>query len=309
MIVKEANTETEYYLTEQKSQFKKFIEDNENDVYNYGLLFAQTARYEVFFGKDILDFSRSQIISMFEDLGATASTFEKRNRYLERYFEYFGRRFYELSFDDLDVYANVRRCNIRDVEEFKHIINNAFKPDDMQTLDIVRKACLILVYFGVSKSDIPELLKSDFDETTKTLNVNTIKVVRHIPPDFIPTLRECRDIKTYNSVHPKLGIETRNLQDNQYLIRSDAQRTNDEKCSIVFIDKIFSGDTFNVVDKNLTPTRVFESGMYYWLYRQEETEFDSTKFRNLIETYLNKPIKQYQHWFLNYCAWKRAFGL
>ena len=311
MIVKESNTATEFYLSEQKARFKTLISDNENDIYNYGLLFRTTAKYENFFGKDVIDFTRSQLIAMFEDMESTASTFEKRYRYLERYFESFGKRIFDFSFYDLDIYTSVRRCNIRDKEEFLYIINNSFKPDEPHTLDIVRKGCVILLYLGVPKSVIPELRKEDYDNDATTLFIRTVGITRKVPLEFALVLNVCKNIQEYISVHPKLGTEVRRIQENNYLIRGDAQRNDSQKCSTTFIDKIFMGDTFDVVNKNLTPTRVFESGLYHSLYNIEKSgaEFIPGAFRKAVELYLNKEMPKYQHLFQNYCSWKKAFGL
>ncbi len=310
MIVKEISANTEFFLSDHKTQFKKKVSDNDNDIYNYRLLFKLTAKYESFFGKDVLFFSRSQLMSMFEDMGSTASTFEKRYRYLERYFECFGKTIPLFSFNDLDVYENVRRCSIRDLNEFKYIVNSAFKPDDMQTLDVIRKSCVILLYIGVSKSEIPDLLKSDLDEDATRIIIRSNGVSRSIPYDFLETLKMCKEMAFYVSSNPKrINEPPVALQNNDYLIRGDSQREDTEKCPTFFIDKIFNGDTFDSVDKNLTPTRVYEAGLYHWLYQQEKEKYELKQFRDLLAQYFNKPIAKYQHYFQNYYSWKKAFDL
>lgn len=311
MITKDINSNPETYLSKQKSEFIKTL--SETELHDFELFFRMIQKYETFYEKDVLFFSRSQIVAMFEDLDSTASTFEKRYRFLERYFEFCAKILPDISFSDLDVYQSLRRNSIRDFDEFLYVINHSFKPDNWQTLDVMRKSCVILLYMGISKSEITEVLKSDLDETAGTIVFRSSQITRsNIPLELLSTLKQCKEMESYNSANPKHINELRkSLRQNDYLIRCDASTDNNGKCPVFFINKIFDSDTFLAVDKELTTTRVIESGLYHWLYKKEKDgiEFNIKNFRELLKQYFNKPITKYQHYFQNYYSWRRAFDL
>lgn len=311
MMTKDIIAEPEIYLSEYKSTFIKSL--SESELHDFELFFRMIQKYENFYEKDVLEFSRSQLIAMFEDLDSTASTFEKRYRFLERYYEFCARKLPTMSFGDLDVYQSIRHSSIRDFNEFVYVINHSFKPDNLQTLDVIRKSCVILLYMGISKSEITEVLKSDLDETAGTIVFRSSQITRsNIPLELLSTLKQCKEMESYNSANPKHINEPRkSLRRNDYLIRCDASTDNNGKCPVFFINKIFDSNTFLAVDKELTTTRVIESGLYHWLYKKEKDgiEFNIKNFRELLKQYFNKPITKYQHYFQNYYSWRRAFDL
>lgn len=310
MAARDIIADSQIYSSEQKNDLAGKLSNTE--LNDYILLFRTTSKYETFFEKDVLYFTRSQLIAMFEDLESTASTFEKRYTLLKRYFGNSFRKLPEISFDELDVYQSLRRRSIRDFQEFLYIINHSFQTDDMQTLDVIRKSCVILLYMGISKSEITEVKKSDFDEAKGTIVFTNSKITRsNIPTELISVLTACKKMDSYVPMNPKRSEEQKKkLQQNDYLIRHDAQGSKD-KCSVIFIDKIFQGDRFAVVDKDLTPTRIIESGLFHWLYKKESEgiEFTTKKFQILLKEYFAKPISKYQQYFQNYKSWKTAFKL
>ena len=309
MITRDITTDSEIYYSEQKSKFIQTV--SETELNDFILFFRTTKRYEVFYEKDVLCFSRSQLMAMFEDLESTASTFEKRYRFLERYFEFCAKILPDISFSDLDVYQSLRRNSIRDFDEFLYIINHSFRPDDLQTLDVIRKSCVILLYLGVYKSELTAISKDDYDETNGTLRIERWGEEKRLPIEFVNVLNICKRMNTYASSNPKhVNLSLKDLQQNNYLIRCDASRGN-EQCPSFFVDKIFNGDLFDSVNKSLTPTRVIEAGLYHQLYSLEKNgqPFQINIFRTILTQYFNKPITKYQHYFQNYISWKKAFGL
>lgn len=300
-----SNSET--YLSEHKTLFMRTLSENESR--SYELFFKMIYKYESFFNKDVLDFSRSQLIAMFEDLNSTPSTFEQRYRYLKKYFDGYGKKISVIEFGDLDVYQSVRRGSIRDYDEFLYIINNSFRPDELQTLDVIRKTCVILLYLGLSKSEVTEMLKSDVDETAGKITFGESRTVRSdIPSELLEVLKICKQMTQY--VNPLQSSERpKDLQQSEYLIRRDSSLGDSEKSPVLFIDKIFRSEVFATVDKELTPTRVIESGLYHWLIKQEKEKFDTKQFRELLKEYFNRDINKYQQYFQNYYSWKKAFDL
>jgi hypothetical protein len=247
---------------------------------------------------------------MFEDLNSTASTFEQRYRFLEKYYKAFAKKIPEIAFNELDVYDSVRRGSIRDYNEFLYILNNSFRQDECQTIDIVRKSCVILLYLGASKSEIPNVLKSDVDEISSMVRLRESGVIRKsIPAEIMNVLAICKNMTSYIFQNAKNGNELRcDLQNNDYLIRRDASTGNDEKCPVLFIDKIFRNNTFDTVEKELTPTRIIESGLYHWLIVKETEPFNAKQFKELLKQYFNRDINKYQQYFQNYYTWKKAYN-
>ena len=299
----------EIYMSEYKTKF--FVGLTDNESHSFELFFKMIRKYETFYDKDVLYFSRNQIIAMFEDMDSTASTFEQRYRFLEKYYESFAKKIPEIDFAELDIYESVKRGSIRDYDEFLYVINNSFRPDEYQTLDVVRKSCVILLYLGLSKSQITDVLKSDVDVPMRTIKVEEFGIMRQdVPAEIMNVLAICKEMTSYRLLNAKNASESQNdLQQNEYLIRRDASIGNDNKCPVLFIDKIFKNDAFKTVDKELTPTRIIESGLYHWLIKQEKEPFNIKRFRELLKEYFNKDINKYQLYFQNYYAWKKAFDL
>ena len=297
----------EIYSSEYKTKFLDGLSDNE--LRSFELFFKLIRKYEVFYNKDILYFSRNQLSAMFEDLESTASTFEQRYRFLEKYYEGFAKKIPDIDFAELDVYESVRRGSLRDYKEFLYVINNSFRPDDCMTLDIIRKSCVILLYLGISKSEITNVLKSDVDEVTRTIKFRDSGITRqNIPVEIMNVLLICKGMTSYCVSNTKNVSEPlKDLQQNEYLIRRDASIGDEEKCPVLFIDKIFKSDAFKTVDKELTPTRMIESGLYHWIVEKEP--FDIKQFRGLLKEYFNRDVTKYQHYFQNYYSWKKAFNI
>ena len=183
----------------------------------------------------------------------------------------------------------------------------------MRTLDVMRKTCVILLYLGVAKSEITSIRKDDYDEKNCRLRIKRWNMeFKNIDVQLGKVLETCKEMTTYNSTNPKYAnCSVKGLQSNDYLIRGDSSRRNDEQCPSFFIDKIFAPETFEVVNKSLTPTRVIEAGLYHQLYELEKggEPFQLPYFRELLNQYFNKPISKYQHYLQNYISWKKAFDL
>ncbi len=281
--------------------------DNEGVAWDYYLTFKGLSRFEKFFSRDLLWFTRNQLLSVFETITSTSSSFEETCRRLKNYYSFHERAFPNISYDCLDMSESLRANSIRDNGEFRTLLQTEFQDDSKNTLDIIRKTCLILLYLGVNKNDIVKIKKDEVDCDNGTVfvssNNKTIDILYILPDDCVDTIRLCKSMTNYNSIFGE-----KKLIDSDLLIRRDSSSSADSSPTL-FVEKIFANH-FKSCDKRLNPTRVVESGYYYWMYKKETElgrDFEINEFKEYTTIFFGKSLKKYMHYFQNYVSWKRAY--
>jgi hypothetical protein len=237
--------------------------------------------------------------------------FEERYRQIKNYCSYNKKTPPIITFGELDMSESVRRNSIRDIDELRFILNTCFQPDAEETLDVMRKTCIILLYLGINKNNIVTVRKTDIDCDKGEIFIESqnrvLNFFKYLPDDFMDTIRLCKSMTSYKTLNPRHRFESaiKSLQESDLLIRGDASRIQNKPT--LFVEKIFA-NPFENVNKDLTPTRVMESGYYNWMFQNEgEDEYDLARFREATEEFFYKPIKKYMHYFQNYISWKRAY--
>lgn len=289
----------------------EFLEryNNTDDYDLYSELLHKINAYEQLFDRDFLFFTKSMLISFTESEFRKPEQFAVFTRLLKDYYSFYGKQPPIIEAVHF-ITENLRQHIVANESELRTILDSVFLPDEERTLDVMRKACLILLYYGINKNDIPSVKKEQVSDTLPCILYPDGGVFReNIPECFMDTLRLCK-VMTFavstNQQYTSSESRNRPLQDSGYLIRAEATTSKSPMVATAFIDKIFARSDFGMVNKDLNSSRLIESGFYSWIKARKGESFrgEFSDFKVLYEEYFGKLTSRYRIYHDNYQIWR-----
>ena len=271
--------------------------------------FESVSAYEKTFGRNLLFFTESMWTAYIESECETLEEFSRVSKIINEYYQFCGKQPPTIE-SSYFITENLKRRVIKDEKELMFILKSVFLPDSEKTLDVMRKACVILLYYGVNKNDIPYIEKEQISDNKPCIKLPNGETLRdNIPNYFMDTLRVCKHM-TYvvstNQQYTNEKSKQRPLQESEYLIRSDSTSTKSLTVATPFIDKIFIRIDFDSVNKDLNCSRLIESGFYWWIETQRtwKSPQDFSEFKKLYEEYFGHLTARARIYYENYKIWK-----
>lgn len=271
--------------------------------------FESISAYEKVYGRDLLFFTESMWVAYTESECKNAGDFRRFHIIIKEYFQFCGKQPPTIKPTPY-ITENLRQRVVKDTNELSFILNSVFLPDSAETLDVMRKACIILLYYGINKNDIPYIEKEQISDDESCIKLPNGKILRdNIPDCFMKTLRTCKHMTYIISTNQQYTNEEsrkRPLQETEYLIRSDSTSMKSLTVATAFIDKIFIRTDFGSVNKDLNSTRLIESGFYWWIETQEtwKSPQSISGFKPLYEEYFGRLTSRARIYFDNYKIWR-----
>lgn len=292
------------YDSEQKERFLNEVcsssERAYNDFVSDLLIFS---KFEYCFEKDVSCFSVHQLTAMLESGEVGKSTFDRKIRHLKMYFKWCGRTMPIIKYEQLEVFDSFKKKYLRDADDLMQALDEEFSSDDI--LILAYKVCIVLMFLGISKSDVVSIRLSDIDKEEKRIFIagqnRYVNDYNEIPDCiFDMILRYMEATKDING---------------EYLIKDTRAAEVADKCDVLFVDKIFR-EYFDS-DRLLTPTTIINSGFFVWLSKIEKAdkEKDLSKrtygkeFLRYMNTYYNNDSKKYYDRQDLYAMWKRTYSV
>ena len=300
--------ENELYNQADKNKFiaETFGQDSKI-AQTYIATFKAFSKYERLYEKDLLNWSRSMLISVFENMQLAPSSFDERLRQIKSYYLYYNKEAPKIKFEELDSHW-MHEKYFGDFKQLQDFVSLVFD-SEVDSLGDMRKACLYLLYLGFNKKQIPEIRKSDIDDSHTIIKGLNPEI--EIPQEIISHLRKCKSMTTYYLQNSKyrFNYSIRELSDSDYLIRGDSEKSESGKISEVFIKKIFDGDELKTDNKSPTQVTLRESGLFQYVYLKEKQIqiLSLLDFKSLVSQYAADLIDKRGYLYDKYIAWKKAF--
>lgn len=292
----------------RKSKFlSRYIDTDDYELYRS--IINTIGVYEDLFGRDLLFFTKSMMIAFTETECKRPERFAEFTRFINDYYKFYNRKPPTIEAIHF-ITDKIRQRVVSDESELQFILDSIFLPDEAYTLDVMRKACLILLFYGVSKNEIPLVKKKQISDDQPFIMYPDGGVFRdNIPSSFMDTLRQCKSMKFVISTNQQYTSDEsrrRQLQESDCLIRAEATFSKTETVSTTFIDKIFVRSNFKFVNKDLNSSRLIESGFYSWIKARKGESFGGafSDFKVLYEEYFGKLTSRCKIYYDNYQIWK-----
>lgn len=200
--------------------------------------------------------------------------------------------FSEIKFSEIDRSAYYNIFYFKDLDDLIKTMNTVFSKRESE-FDTFKSAA-ILVWLGIDIKNIPEILKSDFDDDERTIIDPSTKEKIPVPANAGYLISEYKHSTSYSS--KKLGGTQLFYMDSKYLFRSykNAYFTAKQLINI-------SSSANRVAEeykKVFQWQRIYLSGFYYRIYNYEQQhgEIDTSDFEllSLIFRESGKMTPQYR---------------
>ena len=199
----------------------------------------------------------------------------------------------------------------KDYEDLLSYMEIGLSPDQHETIDIVNKLAILMLYVGVPKKEIFDLKKEDYDDRQKIITSNGVKYDISKYNYFVKLLRIDSELDSYSLSAPRLGTYRRKTFTEYLLCRNTARRNNEVLLSYIrdafaLANKIYK--TATQQRKKFSIQRIYVSGIYDRLYKNEiitgQIDYDS-----LYMTSISNPISEVSKKtaLYNYQMWKKAW--
>lgn len=288
-------------------QKQLFLRENKQIYDKATSFFNDVSKFEECFRCELLSFNKHMMLAVFDSLSYTEEQFVEAQQIISMYSDFVYKPCVSIEYSEL-MGRNVNGYRtLKDYKELLFIMNNIYESN---TLNLMRKSCLILLYCGVDKKQVPYVKKDDVSDSENILTVNGNK--RKIPVEFAEILRECKAttfISNNNSRYTSYEANHMKLTESDYLIRSDPKRV-EETVSPTFIDKIFTVGEFNLnTQKDLSARRIFQSGFFSWVYEKESPlGITREQFMNYYGIYYGRIPRRYENYYIEYLEWKEIYN-
>ena len=296
------------YNPEAKAKFlSDMFSDNQKKATAYITTFKMFCKYEKLYEKDLSDWTYSMLISVFENMRLSPSSFDERLRQVKSYYLYNNRQAPIIKYHDLDS-SWMKSRYFDSFESLDKFFSEILCESEKDSLDIMRKACIYLLFLGVDKDRIPYIKKQSVSDTEN--HIDGIAEDLNIPKECMEILRRCKNMKSYfvQNTQYRFNYSERYLTDSEYLIRGDADRAERDYISGVFIRRIFENDQLRNSHINPTIVTVHESGLFCYVYEKENDKiFTANEFKELVEKFNPKIVGKKGYLHDKYISWKKAF--
>jgi len=199
----------------------------------------------------------------------------------------------------------------KDYEDLLSYMEIGLSPDQHETIDIVNKLAILMLYVGVPKKEIFDLKKEDYDDNHKIITSNGVKYDISKYDYLVNLLRMDSELDSYSLSAPRIGTYRRKTFTEYLLSRNTAKRNNDVLLSYIrdaFVSANAIYMTATQQRKKLSTQRIYVSGIYNRLYKNELIT-GQIDYESLYKTSISNPISEVSKKtaLYNYQMWKKAW--